>query len=258
MTIICLETMQQIFEFFDAAEAKARFARMGLSPKAEAQVNQFIERYAQQGYMALKKRSDEYLDPINNLVTQFYNVATPGHTPWIMFRTPEGSPLHRKWFYFNHGRSLFPMANPIFERVTVTGMVRPLVYAWENSDNQELLDRPDGEKVDKWPYYRIYEGDHLLILDMNAARILEDAPVYTCTLRQLKEVPGHSDRKELYLRQLTKVFDSYAEMLSCIEKIQFCSLQYNHMNRWEIPFQEQQKMSREPGFDRTQRFFTIG
>jgi hypothetical protein len=258
MQLPCLESAKEIFDIFDADEARTRVSKMALSSTAQGQVQQFISKFGDQRFTALKKRSPEYLDPINDLITQFYFVSFPFCTAWIRFAVPADSPLHGKWFYFNHGRAILPMANPVFEKVHVTTMVRPMVYAWENSDNQYLLDLPLDQKPKKWPYYRIWEGDRLLIFDMNPKNVLEDAPVFTCTLRQLRDVPDHPERKELEMRQLTQVFGSYAEMLASIDQIQYCSTKFNDLHLWQIPLLEQNAMAMEPGFKKSNQFILLG
>lgn len=247
------ETVDKIFELMDAEEATKRIHSLGISAEAKSQWIEFINRFRSQGFMALRKPSNEYWDSVKSIISQWYFIATPLSHTWIKFRANEGSILHGKWFFFNHGRSLYPMGNPRFDRLSITGQGRPLVFAWENSDNEELLNKPDAEKAGKYPYYFIRDHDHLIGYDMGKDNPVEDSPVYIFTLEQVK-----TEGRDGLLKpsQLKPLFKNYVDMLAHIDQIQYVSHYYQDAEDWRLPYEEQEEF-RKAGIKAKHLFKTI-
>jgi hypothetical protein len=252
------ESTAQYFTVIDAATVTARLAEMKISEKARSQMQAFLTRFAAQGFLARNAPSTDYYETYNNFTMQFESVATPSCATWLKFGAVEGKEALGGWFYANGSRGLLPMADAPFDRLKVIGMGVPIIFAWENSDNDKLLNLPMSEKVDEYPYFRIKPSDRLLIFDMGRANILEASPVYTCTLRQVKVMPAGSKKEGMMkIQQLQQVFSSVAEMYAALEKIQYSPMQYNGVDDWKLSVAEQQTLKAE-GVTGVKSFVELG
>ena len=255
--MITKSDFDRFFHFLDAEEAHRRIDAMTISETARNHMHAFVSRFAAKGFIARLADSTEFLEGFNEVTKQIYAVATPFSPTWLSFHGNEVNQLTGAWFYQNMGRSIHPTAEPPFDRLKVMGMVRPIIYAWENSENKALLEKPAEEKLGTYPYYRCKPGDRLLIFDSFPANPLEKVPVYSVTLRQVKvESSGTVNEGVLRQQQLKQVFGSVAEMFAAIGRIQYSPICYGDLEEWQTS-EVKQLMHTKKGLPRTKPYIEL-